>query len=511
MVSRCSRGCRILLVCFSLCVISLLASFAFSPPAQAASDPITITTQTSTITFPKSIDFQVSANDSNSPIVQANIVLIVADGNQQQQAVTVNAPATSMTLHWNKDMTGDQFEPVGTPITYYWVFRDQIGNTHVGTRQTFSLIDTRFNWQQLSQNKLQLHWYNQSDTFGQDMLQEASKDLASISVNLGGKLRHPIDLWIYQNTNDFHSSLPPDTREWVGGIAFPSLSQASLVVESLNSDTINRDMPHEMTHLVFHQLTEQGIYAPIWFDEGLAVYNQVYHEPMMTLSLKQALKSHSLLPLNDLTFQFPADANKAYLAYAQSWNLVDYMYKTFGKQKMAALVQNINTPKSNFNQDLAKALGVDQAHLENQWHLALDQPATLNEAAAKPTPLSVQQPQPLLQADPNTPLLLGLGLLLIVLPSLGIGGLVLYQRRSRAKAAQARQAQQVIHYSPSSYYASLQTPYTGPDYRRPSYPPPSQQQTSGEPGRTPPPPGNTWQRSEQRYSNRQPDWQVPQE
>ncbi|WP_220203107.1 peptidase MA family metallohydrolase [Reticulibacter mediterranei] len=509
MVSRCNHGCRILLICFSLCLISFFASLTFSLPAQAASDPITITSQTSTITFPKIIDFQVSARDNSSPIVQASIVLIVEGDNQQQQAVTVSAPATSITLNWSKDTTGDQFEPVGTSITYYWVLRDQIGNMHIGTRQTLSMVDTRFNWQQLSQDNLQIHWYNQPQSFGQDMLQEASKDLTSISANLGGKLRRPINLWIYQNTDDFHSSLPPNTREWVGGIAFPSLSQASLVVESMNSDTINRDMPHEMTHLVFHQLTEKGIYAPIWFDEGLAVYNQVYHEPMMTLSLKQALKSHSLLPLNDLTFQFPADANKAYLAYAQSWNLIDYMYTTFGKQKMAALIQNINTPKSNFNQDLLKALGVDQAHLENQWHLALNQPATLNEATAKPTPLSVQKPQPLLQSDPNTPLLLSLGLLLIVLPSLGIGGLVIYQRRSRAKAALARQAQQVVPFPPSSYYASLQTPYTGPGYHRPAYPPPSQQ-TSGNASRTPPS-GNTWQRPEQRYINRQPDRQVPQE
>lgn len=510
MVSRCSCGCRILLVCFSLCAISLLASFAFSHPAQAASDPITVTSQTSAITFPKSIDFQISARDSSSPIVQASIVLTIEDGNQQQQAVTVSSPATSITLHWRKDTTGDQFEPVGTSIIYYWVLRDQVGNMHIGTRQILSMVDTRFNWQQLSQDNLQVHWYNQPQSFGQDLLQEASKDLSSISTNLGGKLRRPINLWIYQNTDDFHSSLPPDTREWVGGIAFPSLSQASLVVESMNSDTINRDMPHEMTHLVFHQLTEKGIYAPIWFDEGLAVYNQVYHEPMMTLSLKQALKSHSLLSLNDLSFQFPADANKAYLAYAQSWNLVDYMYKTFGKQKMATLIQNINTPKSNFDQDLLKALGVDQSHLENQWHLALDQPATLKETNAKPTPLPVQQPKPLLQSDPNTPLLLSLGLLLIVLPSLGIGGLVIYQRRSRARAALARQAaQQAAHFSPPSYYASLQTPYTGPGYHRPSYPPPTRQ-THGAPGRIlPQPPAR--QRSEQPYINRHPDRQVPQE
>lgn len=469
MMSRCCRSCRILSVCFAVCLLSLLAAFSLSSPVQAASDPITVSSQTSTITFPKGIDFQLSARDSASPIVQATIMLQVENDNPQQQAVTVNPPAQVITLRWHKDTGGDQFEPVGTSIRYYWVIRDEAGHTHKSAQQALSMVDTRFSWQRLTQGYLQVNWYNRPQTFGHDVLQEASKDLAGISAKLGGDLRRPVNLWIYATVNDFHSSLPPDTREWVGGIAFPALSQASLVVESMNSDTLNRDMPHEMTHLLFHQLTTGGIYAPIWFDEGLAVYNQVYHEPMMTLSLKQALKTHSLLRLNDIAFEFPADANKAYLAYAQSWNLVAYMYSTFGQKKMATLIRDINNPKTSFNQDLMQALGVDQDHLENQWRISLNQSSTLTTNQAKTTSLPLQQPQTLLQPDANAPFLLVLGLLLIILPSLGIGGLVIYQRRALAKVARARQADRIIHLSAASYYSSLQTPYTGPSLHSPPY------------------------------------------
>jgi hypothetical protein len=486
-----------------------------SSQALAASDPITITSQTDTITFPQGIDFQVNANDSSSPIVQATIVLKVEGDNQQQQTLTVNPPTRAVTLHWHKDTSGDQFEPVGTSVTYYWVLRDQASNVHMGTLQTLSQVDTRFNWQRLAQGNLQVNWYNRPQDFGQAVLQEASKDLTSITANLGGGLRHPVNLWIYQNINDFHSSLPPDTHEWVGGIAFPSLSQASLVVESMNSDTLNRDMPHEMTHLVFHQLTAQGIYAPIWFDEGLAVYNQLYHEPMMTLRLKQALKAHNLLRLNDITSEFPADADKAYLAYAQSWNLVGYMYTTFGQKKMAALILAMNNPQASFNQDLVQAVGIDQAHLENQWHLSLNQPSTLPADQTKAASLPVQQSQTLLQSDPNTPYLLVLGILLILLPSLGIGVLVIYQRRSRAKAALARQAQQVSHTTLPPYYSSIRTPpYINPAPYRPSYPPPPYRSVDTPAGLEKRPPDGDWQPpfpTGQRNIRRQSDRQISQE
>jgi hypothetical protein len=474
MMHWCSRGWRFFLICFGICFLSLYTSFVLSAPAHAASDPITITSQSDTISFPQGIDFQLSANDGSSPIVQATIVLKVEGEVQQQQNLMVNPPVHTVALHWHMNTTGEQFEAVGTSITYYWVLRDQASNVHMGSLQTLTQVDTRFNWQHLTQGNLQVNWYNRSQDFGQAVLQDASSDLTAIDANLGGKLQHPINLWIYQNINDFHNALPPQTHEWVGGIAFPTLNQASLVVESMDSDTLNRDMPHELTHLVFHQLIARGIYAPTWFDEGLAVYNQIYHEPMMTLRLKQGLKAHNLLRLNDISFEFPADSDKAYLAYAQSWNLVSYMYSTFGHKKMATLVQAMNNPNASFNQDLAQVVGIDLAHLENQWRLSLNQPPTLTSDQTKTDSLPRQQSQSLLQSDPNTPLLFGLGILLILLPSLGIIVLIIYQRRMKTKATLARQAQRIIFTTVSPYYPPAQTPpYNGPSHYKPSYPPPS--------------------------------------
>ena len=148
---------------------------------------------------------------------------------------------------------------------------------------------------------------------------------------------HPLNLWVYETADDFHGALAPNSYEWVGGIAFPTLSEAFISVSGSSDTTLIRDMPHELTHLVFHQLIAQGILAPTWFDEGLAVYNQQYHEPEMAARLDEALASHTLLRLSNISFSFPADANAAYLAYAQSWNMIGYMYNTFGQPKMARL------------------------------------------------------------------------------------------------------------------------------------------------------------------------------
>jgi len=446
-----SRPIRYLLVLTACLCVVLLVVGVHSFHVLAAANPITVTSQTDKVSFPTSIDFQVSATDPNSTITRGTI--FIKDSNTAYSTphiVTVTTPAQNVTLHNYDDISGANFTSPGTQITYYWQLQDAQGNTYTGATQTFTVIDTRFTWQHINQGQLQVNWYGRPLSFGELVLAQANTSLKRIAGNLGGNALYPINLWIYQSTNDFHGSLPPDTFEWVGGVAFPKLNQASIVVQSPGDLTLIRDMPHELTHLLFHQLGGQNsIYTPTWFDEGLAVYNQVYHEPAMKQSFQQALKSHSLLRLNTIETGFPADANKAYLAYAQSWNLVDYMYTTFGEPKIAALIKGLNNLPFNFNTDLVRTLGVDQNQLENQWRLFLHQPPTLTGQTNYQQIPSIASVH--IASDPYAPFLILLGILLIFMPMVGLGGLFTYQRRSYRGRHISIEAEAILNATLPSY------------------------------------------------------------
>jgi hypothetical protein len=219
-------------------------------------------------------------------------------------------------------------------------------------------------------------------------------------------------------------------------------------------------MPHELTHLIFHQLIKDGessgVYAPTWFDEGLAVYNQQYHEPDMQNRLNQALATHGLLRLLDISDGFPSDADQAYLAYAQSWNLVSYMFKTFGQAKMDTLIKDMDNPQYDFGQDLTLALGVDEPHLENQWRLFLGQPGTLTSDQVTPTPQPTPAPtvQVTVASDNHSWILIAFGGLLVVV-SLG-GLLVLFlvtnRRRRQPEVAPAAANGQPPSYQDAAIY-----------------------------------------------------------
>jgi len=427
-----------IVLCFC-CAFFLSIIVSLPAYARTNSDPITVTAESDTVHFPNSIDFQVSATDTAAPITQAIIYITFSDSTNtfpEQHTIIISPASRVISTRWHEDTSNNNdFQLPGTPVQYHWVIQDSAGSQHTQAVQSFTTVDTRYSWQHLSNALLQVNWYSRSLAFGQLLLQDALTSLKHIQGNLGGSLLHPVNLWVYASDQDFHGALGPGTYEWVGGEAVPPLSEAFISVQDSQDETLVRDMPHELTHLVFHQLTAQGETVPRWFDEGLAVYNQLYREPEMKAAFEEALATHSLISLSSIALEFPADANQAYLAYAESWQLVSYMYQTFGLAKMERFVNAMNNPSLDFDSAMQQTLGVDTPHLENQWRLSLGQPGTLSPDQVTPTPRAITaQPGKVSgSANDTIPVLTVVGVLLIVLPLLGIVMIVVFQFRKRRK------------------------------------------------------------------------------
>lgn len=453
--------------------VTLPVSHSSIRNSRSSSDPIAVISETYTLHFPNYIDFTLTASDAQSAINAATITIQFKDAafsqNTEQHVVRTNSPARVITLRWHEDTSGDNFHYPGTPGQYYWALQDQANNQYIDKGSNFITLDTRFIWQHASQGLLHVYWYNRPPEFGQTLLTKAQASITHISRVLGAGLLHAINVWVYASNNDFHGALAPGAYEWIGGEAHPDLNEAFISAVDDQDDTLVRDMPHELSHLVLHQLVAQGLgdFVPRWFDEGMAVYNQFYHEPKMTFHLDQALSRHDLLRLDDIAAQFPANGDTVDLAYAQSWNLIDYMYKTFGQAKMTSLIQKMNNSQTDFSDDLTSALGEDQLHLENQWHLQLNQPPVLTADQVTPTPKpSVHNISPqTMPVDNTAPLLITLGGALILLPILALAALLLYLRCKSQRERAVQYAWQVAS-RPGPYmsfaYGMSENPYEGP-------------------------------------------------
>jgi hypothetical protein len=414
------------------CIFSLSIGAARASQALPTTSTISILSETQTFRYPSTMTFTLQASDSTGSISSAHLLIDISPEDIHHDIpVPVNQPGPQVTLNYAYDASNDYLPPF-TPITYHWVLGDSNQqNTLTGATQQFDFEDTRFTWSHLSQSSITVYWYKLGTAFGQTLLSTAVSEATSIEQDLQGTLTTPIRVIAYQSNEDLRGGLPPGTPDWAGGVALVELHQALIVVGNTQSQPLQRDLPHELTHLIFHEIAGLGCGGcPLWFDEGMAVYHQLYHEPDMQALFDQTVRNNRLLLFNTLTRHFPSDSTLAELAYAQSWNFIKYLYQQFGEPKIAKLVNSL--PTTDFDKAFSAIFGSDVAHLESQWHVSLGLPPTLDNSPSSNdgTGNNTQTPAPVTSPG-NSDQFAAVGVLLVTLLLMGTvtGGYLWWRRR----------------------------------------------------------------------------------
>jgi hypothetical protein len=105
---------------------------------------------------------------------------------------------------------------------------------------------------------------------------------------------------------------------------------------------------------------------PNWLDEGLAMYNEGTLDPTFTTYLNKAIAEGSLISVQSLSSPFSAYAEEAYLSYAESYSLVEYLIAGYGQGKMLELL-NTFREGSGYDDALQKVYGFDMDGLDSLW------------------------------------------------------------------------------------------------------------------------------------------------
>ncbi len=421
--------------------LALLAAFSLSLGiAQAAStlpqaSPITITSETQTFTYATQITFQVSASDTAGKIASAQLEIMVQPvGIDRHINVPVAEPGSSVTLSYRYDASSDYLPPY-SPITYRWTLSDNAQHSLTGAAQRFDFADTRFDWQHLTQSGISIYWYGQDAAYGQNILTTAAQEAASIAQDFNGTLTDPLKVIVYASNKDLQGGLPANSPNWAGGVALIPFDEA-LIVLGENSYALQRDLPHELTHLILHQIAGLNCGGcPLWFDEGMAVYHQIYHEPEMQFAFENAVKNDKLLPFKSLTDRFPDDTDQAEIAYAQSWNYLKYLYRTYTQPNVARLVNALRT--DNFASAFQRAFGAAPDQMENKWRASLglepanDTPQSTPSTSGSPTS---GQPSGVPGSQNNSGIVNALAIIVFLLLASGLVTAIFLMRRGQAPA-----------------------------------------------------------------------------
>jgi Peptidase MA superfamily len=273
-------------------------------------------------------------------------------------------------LGYTLDLTADGHMVPNTTLTITWAAYDTHGDAPVVSDSlTYHYLDTSHSWQTVSGPIVTVHWYDGTDAFARQALAIGEKAIADTSKLLGVTETQRIDFYIYGDDASFRAALGPGTRENVGGQAHADIRTlfALITPGQINDSWVGIVIPHELTHLVFDTAIKNPYrFPPRWLNEGLAVYLSQGYDASDRGLVASAVSTGDLIPLTALTGQFPTDAQKTYLAYAESVSAIDYLVSTKGQP---ALVNLVLAYKAGLTDDEAftKALGMDVAAFQQGW------------------------------------------------------------------------------------------------------------------------------------------------
>ena len=185
-------------------------------------------------------------------------------------------------------------------VEYWFRISPENGEPFQSDTYTFYYEDNRFSWQTLSSGPFSVHWYEGTTEFAQSVLNAAEAGLERAKTLLKLPLVQAVDIYVYASGMEMQSTLRLGGLRWIAGHADPDLGVAvvSLPTGPYQRSEIERQIPHEVMHLLLYQLTGASYYSlPIWLKEGLASANETRPNPDYYVILSSAVEKDTLIPM----------------------------------------------------------------------------------------------------------------------------------------------------------------------------------------------------------------------
>ena len=261
--------------------------------------------------------------------------------------------------------------PPGGKVRYWWTIEDDAGHVYTSPVNTIDFNDTRYEWQEINSVPLTLYWYKGDESFAKELIDAGTEALERLAGDTGTELEKPVDIYIYASSADLQGSMI-FPREWTGGVAFTEFSTIAIGVSESNLNWGKNALAHELGHMFTHQYTYSpyGTFLPTWLDEGLAMYAEPEKDAYLTKTFEKAKAEQELISLRSLSSPFSAIPEVAYISYAQSRSVVEYMIENYGNENILLLLTALKEGES-IDEALLDIYGFDQDGLEEQWREAV--------------------------------------------------------------------------------------------------------------------------------------------
>ncbi len=265
------------------------------------------------------------------------------------------------------DLTQTALRPF-TQVTY-WFQLESGAITTTSEKYHFFYEDNRKPWQSTRSENFIINWINGDAAFGQAALNAAQTAFDALCDTLAVNPPVPLSIYIYPTPQELQFALSLTNQPWAAGHTDPDLNVLVLSIAATSEANLEfeRQIPHEMAHIfLFHSTGTNYDRLPIWLNEGIASQAEIYPNADYARAVSTAASSGDLINFDTLCNIFPMDASGAFLSYAQSASLVQYISTTYGSSGLQALIDQYKDGKG-CEEGVQSGLGISLAQLQNRW------------------------------------------------------------------------------------------------------------------------------------------------
>jgi len=160
-----------------------------------------------------------------------------------------------------------------------------------------------------------------------------------------------------------------EVPSWSAAVAYPSLNliiiQSPRATKNKSID-LRKVFKHEFTHIALGKAFSKREEIPRWLNEGLAMYESREWDLSRVSTMTRAVLTDSLIPLSEITHWFPFEADRAELAYSQSFYLISFLISEYGKDNFHRFLKEYSGGKG-LKDVLREVYGIKWEELEEKW------------------------------------------------------------------------------------------------------------------------------------------------
>ncbi|MCX6150267.1 MAG: hypothetical protein NTX22_07075 [Ignavibacteriales bacterium] len=234
-----------------------------------------------------------------------------------------------------------------------------------------------FEWKVLKTEHFDIYYYDDFEEMAEMRAAYAEEAYSEFKVKFNYIVTTRIPLIFYNTHIHFQqtNTTPGFIPEGVGG--FFEFLKGRVVIPYLGSlNSFRHVIRHELVHVfmtlkIFRVLKDHRLpaeqYPPLWFTEGLAEYWSTDWDTQAEMVMRDAVINNYVVGLENM-YQIYG----SFLMYKEGQNLLDFIGKTYGEEKIYYLLENF-WQYENFKDLLEYVIDKKIAEIDKEWLFYLKQ------------------------------------------------------------------------------------------------------------------------------------------